>query len=519
MNAELSCLIPNSPIPSSPSRRIRIVTFNICGIRNVLQYHPWNVWRNWAAMFDMLDADIICFQETKIQRKDIEESMAIVPGFESFFSFSRYKKGYSGVAVYTRNAVCRPFKAEEGITGCLESCDIGSNGRKASYRELDSSIGGYDYLINSSEGQEIDSEGRTLVLDFGKFVLICVYCPANSSGDRARYRETFLTTLNNRIRQLVEIEMREVILVGDINIIRDRIDTADPGECVKEGDNTDFKATFARELLDTLLVPNPNGILVDVCRQFFPQREGMYTCWNQKINARPGNYGSRLDYLLCTKALSNSCSAANNLPELLGSDHCPVYGDFQFPIDSAWKITAAPEDTPRLAARYFPEFLGRRSIKDMFKTPCPRNSASWHISLEQAQHVPEPNVLRKRKLEPSSSGTSKRSNQQKKLTAFFKQPLAHSGREVVTDSDDELACDTADCKIFSGENTSVSSAIEKSSRTTPTLDWRVMFQKPQAPCCTVHGEPCIQLVTRKSGPNEGRAFWICSRYVRLDVRC
>ncbi|KAJ8102857.1 Endonuclease/exonuclease/phosphatase [Lipomyces tetrasporus] len=485
MNVGPSCLIPSSPIPSSPSRRIRIVTFNICGIRNVLQYHPWNVWRNWTMMFDMLDADIICFQETKIQRKDIEESMAIVPGFESFFSFSRYKKGYSGVAVYTRNAVCRPFKAEEGITGCLESCDIGSNGRKASYRELESSIGGYDYLINSSEGQEIDSEGRTVVLDFGKFVLICVYCPANSGGDRSRYRESFLTTLNNRIRQLVEIEMREVVLVGDINIIRDRIDTADPGECVKEGDNTDFKATFARQLLDTLLVPNPTGILVDLCRQYFPQRVGMYTCWNQKINARPGNYGSRLDYLLCTKALSNACSAANILPELLGSDHCPVYGDFQFPIDSAQKITANPEDTPRLAARYFPEFLGRRSIKDMFKTPCPRNSASWRISvqaeqesvgdtvdkserqLEQAQHLPEPELLRKRKLEPSSTGNSKRSNQQKKLTSFFKQPLSHSGRDVVTDSDDELACDTADCKMFGRENTSVSSAIEKGSRRSP----------------------------------------------------
>ncbi|KAK9361669.1 Endonuclease/exonuclease/phosphatase [Lipomyces starkeyi] len=483
MSTGTSYLIPSSPTPSSPSSRIRIVTFNICGIRNVLQFHPWNVCRSWATMFDMLDADIVCFQETKIQRKDIEESMALVPGFESFFSFSRYKKGYSGVAVYTRNSVCRPFKAEEGITGCLESFDFLSNGRKVLYRESESNIGGYDYLINPSDGQEIDAEGRTLVLDFRMFVLICVYCPANSTGDRSHYRETFLTTLSNRIRQLVEIEMREVILVGDINIIRDRIDTADPGECVKDGDNLDFKATFARQLLDTLLVPHPSGILVDVCRLLFPEREGMYTCWNQKINARPGNYGSRLDYLLCTKALSNKCSAANILPELLGSDHCPVYADLQFPIGWANKFMADTEDVPRLAARYFPEFSGRRSILEMFKASGPRISVAPTIPLQVEQELgademdePDRNVadpenvtrtkfIRKRKLVPSSDGTSKRSNQQKKLTAFFKQPPTHSNSKAVKESGDEFASDNEESSFFSEEISGVSAAIEESSHT------------------------------------------------------
>ncbi|KAK9377037.1 Endonuclease/exonuclease/phosphatase [Lipomyces chichibuensis] len=483
MSNGTSCLIPSSPVPSSPSRRLRIVTFNICGIRNVLQFHPWNVCRSWATMFDMLDADIVCFQETKIQRKDIEESMAIVPGFESFFSFSRYKKGYSGVAVYTRNSVCRPCKAEEGITGCLDSFDLGSNGRKTSYRESESNIGGYDYLINTSDGQEIDSEGRTLVFDFRKFVLICVYCPANSTGDRSHYRETFLTSLSNRIRQLVEIEMREVILVGDINIIRDRIDTADPGECVKDGNNLDFKATFARQLLDTLLVPHPGGILVDVCRLLFPEREGMYTCWNQKINARPGNYGSRLDYLLCTKALANICSAANILPELLGSDHCPVYADLQFPIGWANEIMAYPEDTPPLAARYFPEFSGRRSILEMFKTSGPQISVAPTIPLQVEQelgadgmnktdrNIADPEnltrtkLIRKRKLVLSSNGTSKRINQQKKLTAFFKQPPSHSSSKAVTEGGDEFASDYDESSFFNEEISQVSPAIEERSYT------------------------------------------------------
>ncbi|KAK9240353.1 Endonuclease/exonuclease/phosphatase [Lipomyces kononenkoae] len=475
----ISCVIPNSHTPSSTSRRIRIVTFNICGIRNVLQFHPWNICRSWANMFDMLDADIVCFQETKIQRKDIEEGMAIVPGFESYFSFSRYKKGYSGVAVYTRNSVCRPYKAEEGITGCLENLGVGTNGKKLSYRECENNIGGYDYLINSSDGQEIDSEGRTLVLDFGKFVLICVYCPANSTGDRSDYRETFLTTLSNRVRQLVEVEIREVILVGDINIIRDRIDTADPGECVKEGDNLEFKASFARRLLDSLLVPHPSGILVDICRQFFPEREGMYTCWNQKINARPGNYGSRLDYILCTRTISNVCSAANILPELLGSDHCPVYADFQFPIESASKLLVDLENIPRLAARYFPEFSGRRSILEMFKTSGPRTSVAptvpAHVDQDLAsedmdkpnkkvaepEKLKETNLLGKRKLVPPSTSSSKRINQQKKLTTFFKQPASHSSSKAAKEGDNEFALDIEETSVLGEDISSVSAEFEK----------------------------------------------------------
>ncbi|KAK9340976.1 hypothetical protein V1521DRAFT_422807, partial [Lipomyces starkeyi] len=59
-------------------------------------------------------------------------------------------------------------------------------------------------------------------------------------------------------------------------------------------------------------------------------------------------------------------------------------------------------------------------------------------------------------------------------------------------------------------NSSQLMVVSVQTRSSNSIDWKVLFQKPQAPCCTVHGEPCIQLVTRKSGPNEGRAFWICS---------
>src|SRR3978361_2001887 len=88
------------------------------------------------AMFDTLEADIVVMQETKIQRKDLRDDMVLVPGWDCFFSLPKYKKGasrssllnvrilkcatgYSGVAIYTRNSVCAPFNAEEGVTGVL----------------------------------------------------------------------------------------------------------------------------------------------------------------------------------------------------------------------------------------------------------------------------------------------------------------------------------------------------------------------------------------------------------------
>src|SRR3954462_8572614 len=93
------------------------------------------------AMFDLLEADIVIMQETKIQRKDLQDDMVLVPGWDVYFSLPKHKKGmvkvyggeagsqalrtdlyaqgYSGVAIYTRNAVCAPIRAEEGITGCL----------------------------------------------------------------------------------------------------------------------------------------------------------------------------------------------------------------------------------------------------------------------------------------------------------------------------------------------------------------------------------------------------------------
>jgi AP endonuclease-2 len=171
-------------------------------------------------------------------------------------------------------------KAEEGITGILES----QGHAKKTYKSLPDSecIGGYPDLSNE-EAVKLDSEGRALVLDFGAFVLIGVYCPASTDSARDHFRIAFVDALFQRVRNLVTNLKRQVIVVGDLNIARDEIDAAGAKDMMKELGMRYWKETPTRKALDLLLDPNPAGQMVDLCREFFPHRVGMYTCRYPKL--------------------------------------------------------------------------------------------------------------------------------------------------------------------------------------------------------------------------------------------
>jgi AP endonuclease-2 len=202
--------------------------------------------------------------------------------------------------------------------------------------------------------------------------------------------------LDARVRNLVAMGKR-VILTGDLNIIREEIDTANVEEQLrKQGITLDeYFSSPARRILNQLLVGGrvigqrdegrEHPVLWDVCRLFHPGRKGMFTCWEQKINARPGNFGSRIDYLLCSEDLKNWFYESNIQEGLMGSDHCPVYAVLKdkVKIDSKeihikdivssgmfkngvrlreW----SPRDLLLMSAKLIPEFDRRRSIRDMF---------------------------------------------------------------------------------------------------------------------------------------------------------
>ena len=286
-------------------------------------------------MFDILEADIVVFQETKIQRKDLKDDMVLIPGWDCYWSLPRHKKGivfvpqhrqwnvaesckgYSGVVIYTRQSKCAPIRAEEGITGILCSPNIST-----SFRDLpeEYQIGGYPtstQLASSViDATTIDSEGRCVILEFAAFVLLGVYCPANRDETRDDFRVGFLSLLDARIRNLDSIGKR-VILTGDLNISGSLLDSANPEASMRKSCLTadEWISTTSRRLFNHLLIDGQivgekdegreRSILWDICRGFHPSRTGMFTCWEQKVNARPGNHGSRIDYVLCSSAMKD----------------------------------------------------------------------------------------------------------------------------------------------------------------------------------------------------------------------
>ncbi|KAK4242060.1 Endonuclease/exonuclease/phosphatase [Achaetomium macrosporum] len=376
---------------------LRITTWNVNGIRNPFGYQPWRENRTFQAMFDTLEADIVVMQETKIQRKDLRDDMVLVPGWDVYFSLPKYKKGYSGVAIYTRCSKCCPIRAEEGITGVL--CPPNSSTK---FRDLpaDQQIGGYPkpgQLSDSVDEQTLDSEGRCVILEFPAFVLIGVYSPATRDETRTEFRQAYIDAIDIRVRNLVAMG-KQVFLCGDLNIIRSELDTAGLTERLRKEAMTldEFMSTPSRRFLNHLVFGGrvigerdegrENPILWDLCREFHPTRPGMYTCWETKKNARPGNFGSRIDYVLCSSGIKNWFIDANIQEGLLGSDHCPVYAmigdivslngikvhieDIMNPAgmfkEGKRQREWSPKDLLPTSAKLIPEFDRRQSIRDMF---------------------------------------------------------------------------------------------------------------------------------------------------------
>ncbi|KAI0020624.1 DNase I-like protein [Xylariomycetidae sp. FL0641] len=426
---------------------VRITSWNVNGIRNPFGYQPWREKRTFEAMFDILEADIVVMQETKIQRKDLQDDMVLVPGWDVYFSLPKHKKGYAGVAIYTRNSICAPIRAEEGINGVL--CPPNSTTR---FRDLpeDQQIGGYPkpgQLAGVVDDTTLDSEGRCVVLEFPAFVLIGTYSPANRDESRDDFRLGYLDALDVRIRNLVAMGKR-VVLTGDLNVVRSPLDTANIGERLKkEGMSVDdFFSSPSRRLFNQLVfgsqVHGPkdegreNPVLWDLGRLFHPTREGMFTCWDTKKNTRPGNFGSRIDYVLCSDAMRDWFVDSNIQEGLMGSDHCPVFAVLADTVKIDGKevnirdILNPPgvfqdgkrlrewttKDLLPLSAKLIPEFDRRQSIKDMFfkkpkvpKPTCPpiaEPSPSPEIKAPEAKSHPKPELVESLPPQPSPVKTT-----------------------------------------------------------------------------------------------------------------
>lgn len=245
---------------------MKLISWNVNGLRAAMG-------KGFMDAFAQLDADAFCLNETKLQPGQIELDL---PGYHQYWN-SAEKKGYSGVAVFTRQ---EPLSVRYGI--------------------------GVD---------EFDHEGRVLTLEMPQFYLVSCYTPNSQDGlkrleYRMRWEDAFLSYLKSLERE------KPVVLCGDLNVAHQEIDIKNPKSNRMNAGFTDQE----REKMTRLL----NAGFVDTFRALHPDETGAYSWWSYRFHARENNAGWRIDYFIVSESLREHVREAAIHPEIFGSDHCPV---------------------------------------------------------------------------------------------------------------------------------------------------------------------------------------------------
>lgn len=246
-----------------------ILSWNVNGIRAAAK-------KGFLSWIQSAAPDILCVQETKATEEQLSPDIIRPEGYHSYWS-SALKKGYSGVAVYSRT---EPLRVE---------------------RSLDVS--------------RFDEEGRVLLLEFPAFTLLNVYFPNGKSGsERLKFKMDFYDTFLNRIEELRK-QNKPLIFVGDVNTAHSEIDLARP----KENEKISGFLPLERAWIDEVISRG----YVDTFRQFHPE-EIQYSWWDLKSRARERNVGWRIDYVFASQDLLPAIKRAFIMTDVMGSDHCPV---------------------------------------------------------------------------------------------------------------------------------------------------------------------------------------------------
>lgn len=255
-----------------------IISWNVNGIRAVHRKG------NLEPVFHM-KPDILCLQETKSLPEQLLPELSSPDGYHSYFHFPTVKKGYSGVAIYSKE---EPIKVSRDMGTCLPARQV----------------------------EQFDQEGRLIMAEYKKFTLINVYFP-NGGGplERLRYKLDFYDYFLEFINKLHE-KQQNIIFCGDINVAHKPIDLARP----KENETHVGFLPIERAWMDKLI---SHG-WVDVFRHFYPEKAKAYTYWDMKTFARERNVGWRIDYFFCSKEMLDKIKSIEILDSVLGSDHCPI---------------------------------------------------------------------------------------------------------------------------------------------------------------------------------------------------
>lgn len=245
---------------------MKFINFNVNGLRAILK-------KDFIKDFELLDADIFSLNETKLS----DDNFPFIPeGYNVYFTNSKVKKGYSGVAIFSK---IKPLSVHYGL-----------------------------------KDNKYDEEGRVITLEFNNFYYVCAYVPnAGEELIRLPFRMEYEDDLLEYLKELEK--NKPVIYTGDLNVAHTPIDLKNPkgNEC---------SAGFTKEERDkmTRLL---NNNFIDTFRYFYPN-EIKYSWWSYRFKSREKDIGWRIDYFIVSSSLISKVKDSLILNEIKGSDHCPV---------------------------------------------------------------------------------------------------------------------------------------------------------------------------------------------------
>ena len=245
---------------------MKLISWNVNGLRACVN-------KGFIDYFKMMDADVFCIQESKLQEGQIELSL---PGYFQYWNYAQ-KKGYSGTALFTKK---EPISVAYGI-GIPEH----------------------------------NTEGRAITAEFEDFYVVTVYVP-NSQRELARlsyrllWEEAFLTYIKSLEQN------KPVIFCGDLNVAHKEIDLKNPKTNHQNAGFSDEERNCFSKILD--------AGFIDTFRYFYPDKKDIYSWWSYMFKSREKNAGWRIDYFVVSKCLEDRLQDAAIHTEVIGSDHCPV---------------------------------------------------------------------------------------------------------------------------------------------------------------------------------------------------
>tara|TARA_B100000767_G_C19753775_1_gene531971 strand:- start:1628 stop:2389 length:762 start_codon:yes stop_codon:yes gene_type:complete len=247
---------------------MKIISYNVNGIRAALK-------KGFLDWLQVANPDVICIQETKAHKDQLELSLFEEAGYPFHYWFSAQKKGYSSVAIFCKE---KPKHIAYG-TG-IESMDF---------------------------------EGRNLRVDFEGISVMSLYLPSGTNLDRLNFKLNYMDQFQEYITNLKH-EIPNLVICGDYNICHEEIDIHNPKMKGVSGFLPEER-TWIRNFIDSGFI--------DSFRFKNPERQE-FSWWSYRANARANNKGWRLDYAMVSASLQNKISRAYILPEAKHSDHCPI---------------------------------------------------------------------------------------------------------------------------------------------------------------------------------------------------